>query len=58
MGFDTVIYLAGLGNIPKETAEAAEVDGANRWQVFRHITFPIVITIHILPDHYFSYWHI
>jgi multiple sugar transport system permease protein len=42
VGYDTVIYLAGLGNIPKETAEAAEVDGANRWQVFRHITFPLL----------------
>ncbi|MBN2258750.1 MAG: sugar ABC transporter permease, partial [Anaerolineaceae bacterium] len=42
VGYDTVIYLAGLGNISKETAEAAEVDGANRWQVFRHITFPLL----------------
>jgi multiple sugar transport system permease protein len=42
VGYDTVIYLAGLGNIPKETAEAAEVDGANRWQIFRHITFPLL----------------
>jgi multiple sugar transport system permease protein len=42
VGYDTVIYLAGLGNISKETAEAAEVDGANRWQIFRHITFPLL----------------
>lgn len=42
VGYDTIIYLAGLGNIPKETAEAAEVDGANRWQIFRHITFPLL----------------
>jgi multiple sugar transport system permease protein len=42
VGYDTVIYLAGLGNIPKELSEAAEVDGANGWQVFRHITFPLL----------------
>lgn len=42
VGYDTVIYLAGLGNIPKELSEAAEVDGANRWQIFRHIIFPLL----------------
>ncbi len=42
VGYDTVIYLAGLGNIPKELSEAAEVDGANPWQVFRYITFPML----------------
>ncbi len=42
VGYDTVIYMAGLGNIPKELHEAAEVDGANAWQVFRHITFPLL----------------
>jgi len=42
IGYDTVIYMAGLGNIPKELSEAAEVDGANSWQVFRHITFPLL----------------
>ena len=33
VGYDTVIYLAGLGNISKELIEAAEIDGAGRWQV-------------------------
>ena len=42
VGYDTVIYLAGLGNIPKEMSEAAEVDGATGWQVFRYITFPLL----------------
>jgi multiple sugar transport system permease protein len=42
VGYDTIIYLAGLGNISKEMSEAAEVDGASRWQVFRHITFPLL----------------
>ncbi|HLF91458.1 MAG TPA: sugar ABC transporter permease [Anaerolineales bacterium] len=42
VGYNTVIYLAGLGNIPSELTEAAEIDGANKWQVFRHITFPLL----------------
>ncbi|NUM45091.1 MAG: sugar ABC transporter permease [Anaerolineales bacterium] len=42
VGYNTVIYLAGLGNIPKELTEAAEIDGANKWEVFRHITFPLL----------------
>ena len=42
IGYNVVIYLAGLGNIPKELTEAAEIDGANKWDVFRHITFPLL----------------
>jgi ABC-type sugar transport system permease subunit len=42
VGYDTVIYLAGLGNISMELIEAAEIDGASRWQVFRHIIFPLL----------------
>ncbi|MDX9851284.1 MAG: ABC transporter permease subunit [Anaerolineaceae bacterium] len=42
VGYDTVIYMAGLGNIPTELVDAAEVDGANKWQIFRHITFPLL----------------
>ncbi|MGD8456763.1 MAG: sugar ABC transporter permease [Anaerolineales bacterium] len=42
VGYDIVIYLAGLGNIPTEAVEAAEIDGASKWQIFRHITFPLL----------------
>jgi len=42
IGFNTVIYLAGLGNIPGELTEAAEIDGASKWNVFRYITFPLL----------------
>ena len=42
VGYDTVIYLAGLGNISKDMSEAAEVDGASKWQIFRFITFPLL----------------
>ena len=42
VGYNVVIYLAGLGNIPAELTEAAEIDGASGWQVFRRITFPLL----------------
>ncbi len=42
VGYDTVIYLAGLGNIPTEINDQAKVDGANRWHIFRYITFPLL----------------
>jgi multiple sugar transport system permease protein len=41
-GYSTVIFLAGLGNISKETYEAARIDGANPWQTFRFITLPLL----------------
>jgi multiple sugar transport system permease protein len=57
LGFNTVIYLAGLQDIPKELYEAAKVDGASAWQQFRHVTIPglrsvlvFVITITILAS--------
>ena len=40
MGFNAVIYLAGLQDISPELYEAAEVDGASAWQRFRHVTLP------------------
>jgi multiple sugar transport system permease protein len=42
VGYDTVIYLAGLGNIPTELYEAAKIDGAGRWSLFRRITIPLL----------------
>lgn len=40
MGYYMVMYLAGLQGTNPELEEAAELDGANRWQVFWHITLP------------------
>ena len=40
LGFNAVIYLAGLQDISPELYEAAEVDGASAWQRFRHVTVP------------------
>ncbi|WP_241773287.1 sugar ABC transporter permease [Bacillus sp. LL01] len=42
LGFQMVIFLAGLENIPKIFYEAAEVDGANSWQKFKSITIPML----------------
>ncbi len=42
IGFNTVVFLAGLGSIPREVYEAAAMDGAGRWAQFRHITLPML----------------
>ena len=39
-GFQMVIFLAGLQGIPDSLYEAAQIDGANRWQQFRYVTIP------------------
>src|SRR3954452_7117424 len=41
VGLATVIYIAGLVSIPSEYYEAAEVDGASKWDVFRNIMLPL-----------------
>jgi multiple sugar transport system permease protein len=40
LGFNMVVFLAGLQAIPTTRYEAAELDGAGPWQQFRHITLP------------------
>jgi multiple sugar transport system permease protein/lactose/L-arabinose transport system permease protein len=39
-GYNMIILLAGLQNVPEQLYEAAEIDGANRWEKFRHVTLP------------------
>lgn len=41
-GINALYFLAGLQNIPHELNEAAQIDGATRWQVFRHVTLPLL----------------
>jgi len=41
-GYIMMIYVAALLNVPQELLEAAEIDGANVWQKFRSITFPMI----------------
>lgn len=42
IGYNTVLFLAGLENIPGEYYEAAKLDGARRWAIFRHVTWPLL----------------
>jgi ABC-type sugar transport system permease subunit len=42
MGYDMVLFLAGLQSIPQELYDAAKVDGANPWQSFWSITLPLL----------------
>ena len=42
LGFAMVIFLAGLQTIPAQLYEAASIDGASRWQAFRHVTVPML----------------
>lgn len=45
VGYDMVIFLAGLQSIPGELYEAAQVDGAGRWALFRNVTLPMLSPI-------------
>ena len=45
--FIMIILLAGLQAMPKEVLEAAKVDGANGWQSFWHVTFPLMLPVSI-----------
>ena len=47
-GWGFVILLAGLQSIPRELYEAARVDGASSWVVFKNITAPLMIPVFIL----------
>jgi glucose/mannose transport system permease protein len=49
-GFAMAMYLAGMGTIPNEVREAAELDGASAFQVYRHIIIPMLrpITVSVL----------
>ena len=41
-GTNMLLYLAGLQSIPTEVQEAAKIDGASSWQVFRNVTLPLL----------------
>lgn len=50
LGTSIILYLAGLQSIPRDYYEAARIDGANSWQLFRNITVPLVspVTFYLL----------
>ena len=57
LGYNAVIYLAGLQDIPRELYEAAKVDHAGRWRRFRHVTLPglrpvlvFIVTVTVLAS--------
>lgn len=43
VGYMMIIYIAGLQNVPEDLIEAANIDGANGWQILRKITIPSVM---------------
>jgi ABC-type sugar transport system permease subunit len=46
--FVMVIYVAALSSLPSDPFRAASVDGATRWQTFRHITLPLLLPVTLL----------
>jgi multiple sugar transport system permease protein len=42
IGYNIVIYLAGLQNIPAQYYEAAKIDGAGKYSIFRNVTWPLI----------------
>jgi multiple sugar transport system permease protein len=45
LGFNMIVLAAGLKSIPPELYEAAELDGASRWRIFRDITWPSIAPV-------------
>ncbi len=48
IGFNVLLFIAGLRNISSEIYEASELDGATRWQQFSRITWPLIWPITVL----------
>ena len=44
-GFNMVVFLAALKNVPRHLHEAAEIDGANAWHRFRYVTVPMITPV-------------
>ena len=44
IGYMMIIYIAGLQSVPATLIEAAEIDGASRWQTLRYVTIPMVMS--------------
>lgn len=54
--FLMITVLAALSAIPDDINEAAVIDGASRWQTFRHITFPLILPISVIATLLQSIW--
>jgi ABC-type sugar transport system permease subunit len=44
-GLNMIYFLAALQNVPPELTDAAHIDGAGRWQRFRHVTLPAILPV-------------
>lgn len=42
LGYNMILFLSAIKEIPYECIEAAKIDGASKWKTFRHITFPLI----------------
>ncbi len=60
VGNNAVIYLAGLQDIPEEMYEAAKIDGAGPWNLFRHITVPMLqhVNSFVIPLTVIACWRV
>lgn len=56
-GYAVILFMAGLNNIPQDAIEAAEIDGASSWEVFRYITMPLLkpTTLFVIVTSLISY---
>ena len=43
IGYMMIIYIAGINNIPGDLMEAAQIDGASKWQVLKNVTIPMLM---------------
>ena len=43
IGYMMIIYIAGIQNIPGDLMEAAQIDGASKWQVLKNVTIPMLM---------------
>jgi ABC-type sugar transport system permease subunit len=48
IGVNVLLFTIGLQSIPQEAVEAAQLDGANGWQLFRHVTWPLLRPITVV----------
>lgn len=56
--FIAIIFLAGLQGIPKDLYEAAQLDGASKFQLFRYVTLPLVLPLVITMSLFFAIWQL
>lgn len=56
--FIAMIFLAGLQGIPKDLFEAAQLDGASRFQIFRFIVLPMVLPLVVTMSIFFAIWQL